>query len=142
MSVTIYLTGLEEPLLGAGPPPDLIQGAAFLHGAPEEMLRAAADLLVPVAALPGEWIVAPHMPARGLYVLAAGTVELYAQDGQYLLTICGKGSFGEDALSGRESGIGAACAATSAHLWLLDRKSLSRLHRAGRKPRKQDLLWI
>ena len=147
MPVTIYLAGLQEPFLpAAGPSSDVIKDAGFLRGASEEMLQAAAGLLVPVAAAAYEWIVTPQMPAQGLYILAAGTVELFGADGEYLLTICGSGNFGEDSLFRNQSVIGAARASTSARLWLFDRLALSRLQPHTReqddRQKKDLLLWI
>lgn len=144
MPVTIYLAGLQEPALLAGPSAEVIKDAAFLRGASEEMRQAAANLLVPVAAARDEWIIASGERAAGLYILVSGSVEIFDAQGEYLLTISGRGQFGEDALFHLESGIGAARAITPARLWLLDRTAFNCMQPfAADNPGKQDLLlWI
>lgn len=132
MSVSIYLPGSlsRTDLPGRRAARDAFPHALIQESglcAPLDALAALADMAVPVAAFSGDWIVNAEWPARGLYMLVAGAVELYSSEGTYLVTLAGKGAFAQDALVSGQSGIGGARAASTCNLWFLEHGSLARI---------------
>jgi len=161
MAVTIYLAGASgrAGLVAPGPArqvpgpaAEALRSSSFLAEAPDEIIEIACELAVPVAAFAGDWIVSKSQPAEGLYLLSAGSVELYTEKGEYLVTLSDRGTFSEDALFYPVSGIGGARARTACNLWLLGRGTIEELSArhaptesflsAYRHKQSIPLLWI